>query len=37
MIKNLYVHFTYAHIFIHHRKVATPEDPATSTKGETVY
>lgn len=37
MIKNLYMHFTYEHLYGHHRRVATPEDPATSIKGQTVY
>jgi alkane 1-monooxygenase len=33
MSKNLYMHFTYEHLFGHHRRVATPEDPATSLQG----
>ena len=37
MSKNLYMHFTYEHLYGHHRKVATPEDPATSIKGESLY
>ena len=28
--KNLYMHFTYEHLYGHHRKVATPEDPASA-------
>ena len=32
MLKTLNMHFTYEHIFGHHRKVATPEDPASSRK-----
>jgi alkane 1-monooxygenase len=30
MSKNLYMHFTYEHLYGHHKKVATPEDPATA-------
>lgn len=37
MSKNLYMHFTYEHLFGHHRRVATPEDPASSRQGENVY
>lgn len=37
MIKNLYMHFSYEHIYGHHRNVATPEDPATAPKNVTVY
>lgn len=37
MSKNLYMHFTYEHLFGHHRKVATPEDPATSFYGTSLY
>ena len=37
MSKNLYMHFTYEHIFGHHRRVATPEDPASATKDQNVY
>ena len=33
MIKNLYMHFTYEHLYGHHRRVATPEDPASAEKG----
>ena len=33
MVKNLYMHFTYEHLYGHHRKVATPEDPASAEKG----
>ena len=36
-IKNLYMHFTYEHLYGHHRKVATPEDPASAPKGMNVY
>jgi hypothetical protein len=28
--KNLYMHFPYEHIFGHHRRVGTPEDPASA-------
>lgn len=37
MAKLYYPHFTYHHLHCHHHKVATPEDPSTSLKGETVY
>ena len=37
MSKNLYMHFTYEHVFGHHRRVATPEDPASARKGENLY
>ena len=37
MLKNLYVHFTYEHLYGHHRRVATPEDPASAPKGMNVY
>lgn len=37
MVKNLYMHFTYEHLFGHHRRVATPEDPASAAKGDNVY
>lgn len=30
MVKNLYPHFTYEHLYGHHRRVATPEDPASA-------
>lgn len=31
------MHFTYEHLYGHHRKVATPEDPASAPKGMNVY
>lgn len=37
MVKNLYMHFTYEHLFGHHRRVATPEDPASAEKDINVY
>jgi alkane 1-monooxygenase len=37
MLKNLYMHFTYEHLYGHHRKVATPEDPASAQKGISLY
>ena len=37
MSKLLYMHFTYEHIYGHHRKVATPEDPASASQGMTFY
>ena len=32
-----YTHFCIEHVYGHHRNVATPEDPATSRFGESVY
>jgi len=37
MVKLYYPHFTYHHLNRHHFEVATPSDPSTSRKGETVY
>jgi alkane 1-monooxygenase len=37
MVKNLYMHFTYEHLYGHHRRVATPEDPASAEKGIDLY
>lgn len=37
MSKNLYMHFTYEHVYGHHRRVATPEDPATAVLGQSLY
>ncbi len=31
------MHFTYEHLYGHHRRVATPEDPATAQKGISFY
>ena len=33
MSKNLYMHFTYEHLYGHHKKVATPHDPASAEQG----
>ena len=33
----LYMHFYLEHNFGHHKNVATPEDPATSKKNQSVY
>ena len=33
----LYMHFYIEHNFGHHKNVATPEDPATSKKNQSVY
>lgn len=33
----LYAHFRIEHVHGHHRRVATPEDPATARLGEGVY
>lgn len=32
-----YAHFCVEHVLGHHKNVATPEDPATSRRGESVY
>ncbi|PIQ23418.1 alkane 1-monooxygenase [bacterium (Candidatus Blackallbacteria) CG17_big_fil_post_rev_8_21_14_2_50_48_46] len=32
-----YLHFYIEHLYGHHRRVATPEDPASARLGETVY
>ena len=37
MSKNLYMHFYIEHLYGHHKRVATEEDPATSQKGENFY
>jgi len=37
MSKLYYTHFTFHHLYKHHRDVATPKDPSTSLKGETLY
>jgi alkane 1-monooxygenase len=37
MVKLYYPHFTYHHLNRHHFQVATPSDPSTARKGETVY
>lgn len=37
MVKNLYMHFTYEHLYGHHRRVATAEDPASAEKGISLY
>lgn len=36
MTKNLYTHFTYEHLYGHHRKVSTPDDPASAEQDITV-
>ncbi|CDW72740.1 alkane 1-monooxygenase [Stylonychia lemnae] len=35
--KMFYSHFIIQHIKSHHKKVATPEDPSTSRKGESIW
>lgn len=35
--KMLYSHFFIQHIRLHHKKVATPEDPSTALFGESLY
>lgn len=37
LLPALYNHFIIEHNLGHHKHVATPKDPATSRKGETVY
>jgi alkane 1-monooxygenase len=37
MVKHYYMHFTYHHLFRHHYEVATPSDPSSAKKNETVY
>jgi alkane 1-monooxygenase len=37
MAKNLYMHFSYEHLYGHHRRVATPEDPASAEQGIDLY
>lgn len=32
-----FAHWGVAHVFGHHKNVATPEDPATARKGEIIY
>jgi alkane 1-monooxygenase len=36
-ITMLFGHHTSAHVLVHHHLVATPEDPNTSRKGESLY
>lgn len=33
----LFAHFRVEHVFLHHRWVGTPEDPATARLGESLY
>jgi hypothetical protein len=37
MSKLLYMHFIYEHLWGHHKRVATPEDPASALKGDNLY
>src|SRR5690606_38318894 len=37
LLTSLYMHFFVEHNRGHHRRVATPEDPASARRGETVY
>ncbi len=37
LLSTLYMHFFIEHNRGHHKKVATPEDPASSRYGETIY
>jgi alkane 1-monooxygenase len=35
--KFMYPHFIIQHVKSHHKKVATPEDPSSARKGESVF
>ncbi|KAM3134038.1 hypothetical protein pb186bvf_013880 [Paramecium bursaria] len=35
--RNMYLHFAIEHIYGHHKHVATPNDPASSRRGQSVY
>lgn len=37
LLPNLYMHFVIEHNYGHHKRVGTPEDPATSRYGEWVF
>ncbi len=37
LLTSLYMHFFVEHNRGHHRRVATPDDPASARRGETVY
>jgi alkane 1-monooxygenase len=37
LLKNFYMHFVIEHTLGHHKNVATPEDPASAEKNQTVY
>lgn len=37
LAKNLYMHFIIEHKYGHHKNLATPDDPATSRRGQTLY
>ena len=37
MSKLLYMHFTYEHLYGHHKRVSTPEDPAFAPRGMGLY
>jgi alkane 1-monooxygenase len=37
LLSSLYMHFFIEHNRGHHRNVATPEDPATARRGESIY
>lgn len=37
LLPELYQHFTIEHNYGHHKNIATPLDPATARKGETIY
>lgn len=36
-VKCLYMHFSIAHVYGHHKDVATPADPSSAEKGVSVY
>lgn len=37
LIKNCYMHYTIDHIYGHHKRVSTPEDPSSAPRGITLY
>lgn len=37
LVAVFYAHWRYEHVAGHHRLVATPEDPATARKGQSIY
>jgi len=37
LAKNMYMHFDIDHIKIHHKLVATDQDPATAKLGQPLY
>ncbi len=37
LLPSLYMHFTMEHNLGHHKNVATPDDPATAKRGQSIY